>query len=425
MPVISLENWKWRKPVRKFLVLLAVCLLAGASLAEDSRLLDSMDDVSQWRSKADDERIALSSDPLAHEGSAGIRVDITKGIFVLALKTFTPDPGWNDFDGLAFWLKGDGSQNWGCIRLQAGNYNKGYVGTFPLRDTNWHEVKLAWQDFVPFRHDLPELGTRDGLTPGDINLIGWGNSWNFTTKHKVPAITFSVDEVRLVRGIEPDRPRVSIDAFPPVSGVLARLKAGRPVTILALGDSITWGTSAGGNANAYPARLGRMLAEQYGNEQVAVVSRAIGGSTTAKGRQWLKRDVAGVEADLITVMFGFNEAPSKDDPQASARTFRANLIKYVEEVAGQMKKPPACIFIATVPGRDKAWERLDVYAEAVREIGREHPNVSVADANAYFKQLGKEAYAALMADEAHPNKVGQERIATVLLQTIAGEGQRE
>lgn len=417
--------------MRKFLTVLGICLLAGARLpaeasaeagaAQEGKLLDSMDDVSQWRTKKDDERIALSADPSAHEGEAGLHIDITKGIFVLALKTFAPDAGWNDFDGLSFWLKGDGSENWGSVRLQAGSYDKGYVGTFPLRDTDWHQVTLAWPDLVPAHHKVPELGTRDAFRPGDVNLIGWGNSWNFNTSHQVPGVAFSIDELKLVKGVRASRPRVPLDRLPPLSAVVVKLQAGQPVTVLALGDSLTWGTNAGGNASAYPARLGRLLVKHYGNDRVTVLNRAIGGSTTAKGRQWLKRDIAGLEADLITVMFGFNEMPSQDDPQGSAQSYKANLIRYIEEVAGQMETAPAGLFIATVPGRDKAWERLDVYAQAVRDIADEHPNVTVADANCHFKEMGKEAYAALMADEAHPNGKGQEEIAKVLFRTIVGE----
>ena len=76
---------------------------------------------------------------------------------------------------------------------------------------------------------------------------------DLTTKHEQPKLAFSIDDLRLVSGIKPDRPRVSIDQFPAVSTVVARMKARQSVSLLALGDSITWGTSVRGNANAYPA----------------------------------------------------------------------------------------------------------------------------------------------------------------------------
>jgi len=199
------------------------------------------------------------------------------------------------------------------------------------------------------------------------------------------------------------------------------MKAGKPVTILALGDSITWGTSAGGNKNAYPALLGEMLRQHCGNDRIKIVSAAIGGATTAKGRQWLNRDVRGTEADLITIMYGFNEMARKpEDRGKMTKAFTANLINYAEEVAGVMKKAPACVLLATVPGGDKHWESLDCYAEGVRGLGKTYPNVTVADVNAHFKKIGAEKSKTLMADVAHPNVKGQQEMAKVVFKAITG-----
>lgn len=194
------------------------------------------------------------------------------------------------------------------------------------------------------------------------------------------------------------------------------------VRVLALGDSITWGTNAGGNSGAYPHHLEGMLRRHYGNEKIEVMSAAIGGSTTSKGRQWIMRDVRGSPADLVTVMFGYNEKTEKpEDRPRRSRAFVANLVTYVEEVAALMDSPPAAVFIATVPGRSKHWETLDCYAEAVRGLAKRHPNVTVADANGRFKAMGRESYARLMSDEAHPNREGQRELARVVFEAIAGE----
>jgi len=308
------------------------------------------------------------------------------------------------------------------MRIQAGSWNRAWLGNFPLKDTDWHEVKLGWKDLTPAGASTPELGDAEGFKPGNINLIAFGKSWNFNTRHERPKLAFSIDEIRLVKGIKDNRPRRKIEEFPALTSVVGRMKAGEAVTILALGDSLTWGTSAGGNRFAYPALLGAMLRKRYRNDRINIVNRAIGGSTTAKGRQWLNRDVRGVEADLITIMFGFNEMARKPQERASrTKAFTRNIINYAEEVAGVMKQAQACILIATVPGRDKHWETLDCYAEGVRELGRKHPNLTVADANAHFKAMGRKKYASLMADEAHPNKEGQREMATVLFRTITGE----
>jgi lysophospholipase L1-like esterase len=410
------------KTMRTFAVACVLCLSASMIFAAEEKLIDNMDDVALWKVGEKEQRalkVEAASD--AKEGEGAVKISVGEGIYAITYRLFEPNAAWNDFDGIAFWLKGDGSENWGCIRIQAGNWNKAWLGNFPLKDSGWHEVKLAWKDLVPSSHTTPELGDAEGFKPGDVNLVSFGKSWNFTTKHTRPPISFEIDNLRIIEGVQSSRRRVSIDTFPPVADVVKKMKAGEPVTVLALGDSITWGTSVGGNANAYPAILGEMLRKHYANDKIIVVSRAIGGSTTAKGRQWLMRDVKGLQADLITVMFGFNEKPGKpEDRERMTKAFQQNLIAYLEEVAGVMEKPPAAVLLATIPGRDAHWDSLDCYAEGARELGKQHKNVAVADCNGFFKPMGKEKYATLMADGAHPNREGQREMAKVVFRTITG-----
>ena len=136
----------------------------------------------------------------------------------------------------------------------------------------------------------------------------------------------------------------------------------------------------------------------------------------------MMRDVKGLQADLITVMFGFNEMTIKpEEREQRTKAFTRNLITYAEEVAGVMQRPPAVIFLATVPGRDKHWDTLDCYAEGVRRLSTQYPNVTVADCHGRFKPLGKEKYKELMADGAHPNRQGQREMANEVCKTITGQ----
>ena len=86
-----------------------------------------------------------------------------------------------------------------------------------------------------------------------------------------------------------------------------------------------------------------------------------------------------------------------------------------------MKRAPALVLLATIPGRGKHWETLDCYAEGVRELGRKHKNLTIADVNAHFKAMGREKFETLMADGAHPNRNGQREMARVVFEAIAGE----
>jgi len=61
--------------------------------------------------------------------------------------------------------------------------------------------------------------------------------------------------------------------------VVARMKARQSVTLLALGDSITWGTSVRWKRQRLPGTPRGMLRKHYGYDRITVVSAAIGGST--------------------------------------------------------------------------------------------------------------------------------------------------
>jgi len=409
--------------VRRLARVLVVLLCAAPCLAGDAaatKVVDSMDDLSVWRNR-NKAGLELAADPQPHEGRAALSIKVKAGIrFLPAVSVRKPDPAWNDYDGLSFWVKGNGSDDVASIAIQAGKWGNSWMAILPLKNTKWHPVSIAWSDFVPHSIRVPALGSAKGFKPGDVTVIMLGAFLNWDRRHQAPALALSIDDLRLVRGVRSGRPRVPLAKLAPLGKVVAKMKAGKPVTILTVGDSITWGTSAGGNRNAYPARLEKMLAAHYGNRSIRVVNRAIGGSTTSKHRFWLHRDVKGIEADLVTLMFGYNERPRGADAKKLAAAYVANLVAYIEEVAGGMKTPPAVMPIAPTPGRKANWTALDAYAEAVRELGRTQKTLSVIDANGHFKAIGPEKYPSYMADEAHPNKKGQQEMAKVVFRAITG-----
>ncbi len=386
-----------------------------------SLLIDDMEQTGYVSPTEEAKKVGLSL-VAGHDSPGAMRVEIPKDrVYALAHKQIKPDVRWDYFDGLSFWVKGDGSANWGNIRLQMGDYTKAFVGSFPLADTNWHEVRLAWGDFTSFCPGMGELGPYGQFKPSQVDLVAFGNSWNFTPRHQTPGVSFDIDDLKLIRGVKASRPRVAIEQFQPVSAVIAKLKAGQKVTILALGDSLTWGTGVGGNDKSYPAIVTKMLKEKYPTAQIVYENRSMGGSCTAKHRQWLKRDIVNVQPDLIITMFGYNELPSGNDPdvlQWSGRAYAHNLAWYLEEVAGATSTKPACIVLSPMPGRDVNWNALDPLAQGVRDLCAANPNITVADANAYFKAMGKENYAKLMGDEAHPNAKGHQKMAELVIKAI-------
>ena len=277
------------------------------------RQIDSMDAAaSTWKLKPDNQ-MSSASDTDAKEGDAALKIVCDEGwLNGLAWTDPKADESWNDWDGLAFWAKGDGSENWALVEVWTDGYNSRRMGIFPLKNNQWHEVRMAWADLTPT--GACNIGEAEGNMPSDISFLGFGKSWTFTPAHTKPAFEVSIDDVRLVKGVAPSRRRVSIDKLPPVATAIEKMKSGRPVTVLALGDSIT---ATPGNDVDYPEEVVKMLQEHYDNPHITLVNAAIGGSTTYKGRQWLMRDVAGVQADLVTIMFATTSSPARPTSPAA------------------------------------------------------------------------------------------------------------
>ena len=55
---------------------------------------------------------------------------------------------WDAADGISFWVKGDGSKNFGGIELiDHKDYALRYAYCFPLDSTEWKKITSLW--FIP------------------------------------------------------------------------------------------------------------------------------------------------------------------------------------------------------------------------------------------------------------------------------------
>src|SRR5204863_6292182 len=97
----------------------------------------------------------------------------------------------------------------------------------------------------------------------------------------------------------------------PLERVLAKLKAGKPVAIVTMGDSLTdynhWANKAVPN---WPTLLAKKIKDKYKSE-VKIVNPAIGGTQLRQGLVLIPRWVAEApEPDLVTVCYGGNDCES-------------------------------------------------------------------------------------------------------------------
>ncbi len=123
---------------------------------------------------------------------------------------------WDDAAGISFWLKGDGTPNWGGMELvDAEDPRLRYQCEFSLSSAKWQKITLPWGDFMPFLPFGDFLG-RDGHRPSRIGNLRFGKQpWWF----EWPAHSFTVDQVQL-------EPEIKVDKtdYTPVGDPLARFK---------------------------------------------------------------------------------------------------------------------------------------------------------------------------------------------------------
>jgi acyl-CoA thioesterase-1 len=110
----------------------------------------------------------------------------------------------------------------------------------------------------------------------------------------------------------------------PLSHVIARLVAGQPLKIVALGSSSTEGVGASSPDRSYPARLSAILRARYPNIDITVRNEGVRGEDAQEMLARLDRVIAE-KPDLIIWQVGTNAVLENLDLSEQARLIQAGL----------------------------------------------------------------------------------------------------
>ncbi len=396
----------------KIRCLLVAALLGGPARADGPGVIAPMEDL-RFRPPAE----KGSSDLV--EGKVGKAVRFrfdegARGAFFIAGIRGTPD--WDRAAGFSFWAKRDGPDGFGGLEfIFDDDYAVRYDLCFPVKGTGWTKVIVAWDDLIPV---LPgpkarPLGPSGGNAPS--RLAGpWFGKWWYWGDY--PALSFAVDEVRLEPAI--DRPRAAPRPDgPPTARVLTKLRAGRPITVVTMGDSLTDKRHWANREVAWVDLLRDRLRAKYGSE-VTVVNPAIGGTQLRQNLvlipRWLDR---APEPDLVTVFFGGNdrEAGMRGEEFALACADAADRIRRATR-----GKADVLILTTAPPAADMT--AAAELAEACRKaaLGR---NAGLADVERALRAAGKDDPGRLyVVDRVHLGRPGHEIVADTVLRAIEAGG---
>ncbi|MBA3834114.1 MAG: CIA30 family protein [Chthoniobacterales bacterium] len=394
---------------RLLLVLVAVPSAVALAAPAEGPVISTMDDL-KFNAPKDKGKAELV------DGKVGkaVRFTFDKGAgSAFFTSNIRGNADWDKAAGFSFWVKGDGNDSFAGLQLiHDDDFAVRYDFCFPVKGKEWSKVTVAWSDLVPV---LPgpkakPLGA-DGNLPSKVSALWFGKWWYWAD---YPAHAFTIDEVRLEPQIESDTKLYKPEGQP-LARVLEKLKAGKPISIVTMGDSLTDVRHHANRKVDWPGILAAKLKTKYKSE-VAVRNPAIGGSQLRQGLVLIPRWVDAVpEPDLVTIWFGGNDWESG----MRGPEFEAACVDAIDRVRRATKGKADVLLLTTCPSA-AAWDKTAPLGEAARKAAKER-NAGLADVAAAFGTVGKDDREKLFIfDRVHLGPSGHELTAETVLNAIGG-----
>ncbi len=335
--------------------------------------------------------------------------DARGGFFTAGVR---PDDGWKQAAGISFWVKGDGSSSWGGLEMiDSSNYALRYGYCFPVDSTEWQKIIVPWCDLIPELPAGAPVGSEGGYAPAGFGNL-WFGKWYYWRDY--PAHSFTIDQITLEPQIDVD----TTDYTPAVAGTpktLARLKAGEPVVIVTMGDSLSDKRHWANREVLWSELVVKQLGQQFGSK-VKLVNPAIGGTQLSQNLvlmpRWLKECP---QPDLVTVCFGYNDW----DGGMRRERFTQMLQLGVDRIRRMTHGKSEILLVTTCPAYGR-WETMNELAEAVRIVAEEK-RTGLADITTAFHQAGtdEETQLALYcSDRTHLAPRGHTVVAETVVESI-------
>ena len=378
----------------------------------DSTLLDAMEAI-RFRPPAAKGKAALVEGKVGKAVRFSFDKDCASAFFTSNLRG---TPAWDRAAGFSFWVKGDGSDHLGGLQfIYNDDYALRYDYAFPLKNMEWTKVTVAWRDLIPV---LPAKGARfldptGENKPSKLTALWVGKWWYW---RDYAAHSFALDELRLEPAIALDTTNYK-PADPPLLRVLEKLKAGKPITVVTMGDSLTDYQHWANRQTSWPRLLQKRLKEKYQSE-ATILNPAIGGTMLRQNLVlmpgWLAKTP---EPDLVTVCFGANDW---DSGMRGPMFYESNR-DAIDRIRRATKGKADVLLLTTIPGVAN-WTTRTELAEACRKAARER-NAGLADTERAFLTAGNTDKERLFAwDKTHLGTAGHELVAQTILETLEKGG---
>ncbi len=380
---------------------------------QDAALIHSMDDV-KIRPPKEKGSFELVEGKVGKAAKFSF-ADANTGVFFMS--PIAGQASWDQAEGFSFWVKGDGSKSFGGLQfIWNEDYACRYDVAFPLDSTEWRKISFAWRDLLPAMPppQAKFLDPKTGNAPSRLSALWFGKWWYW--RDDSVAHSYAIDEIRLEAKIEQDK-NLHLPTGAPLERVVAKIKAGKPITVVTMGDSLTDVRHWANKPVNWPGLFVKTLKDKY-KVDVKLVNPAIGGTELRQNLIMMPRWVAGTpEPDLVTICFGANDWESG----MRGAMFQETLREAVDRVRRLTKGKSDVLLMTTVPGVEK-WTTRTELADAARAVAAER-KAGLADTEKAFLAAGKDNKEALFcSDKVHLGPLGHELVSATVLEAILKGG---
>jgi lysophospholipase L1-like esterase len=189
---------------------------------------------------------------------------------------------------------------------------------------------------------------------------------------------------------------------------IQKLKEGGKVTIVALGDSLTYGWMVG---RGYLDFLGDMLLSKYPDSRFTLINKGIPGDTADGGLYRLREDVIDCHPDCVMIQFALNDISIGISPDDYGNSVQ----KIIEQIKNETQAEIVLITSICL-GNTSENEAANRFYKKLDDLSKEN-GLPIARVHEYWKrriQEGTEFRKLVQFDLVHPTVEGYRLMAEAI-----------
>ncbi len=197
-----------------------------------------------------------------------------------------------------------------------------------------------------------------------------------------------------------------------MNSFIKKLSKGEPLTIAALGDSLTYGWMVN---KGYIEYFRDIFQIKFPENHLTIINSGVPGSTAADGYERLKNDLIPASPELFFIQFALNDAYTGFTPD----DFEKNILNIIDLIKKETSADILLITSVTLNNKSEDYY-IEQYYDKLEKISI-HNKLTIARVHEYWKQkiaAGIDFETLVQDDRVHPTEEGHRLMGEAVMQSI-------